>query len=140
MCGRCTAPESTRKKNGGKKERQRSAVARFSTPRPLFFTRNPYTSMLVGLSQQTTPMTTRLKFHGELRGLGHIFSLTHSLFLSRARNGPSLYDPSLRRDCSRSSGCRPLYPTPVTRLLSNGPANPSSLSGDWYATAATPAF
>lgn len=90
-------------------------------PSVLFFffpRRNPYTSMLVGLSQQTTPMTTRLKFHGLCVGSG-VFSLS--------RNKPSLYDPSLRRDCPRSSSCR--LSDPPSRPTAPPPPRPCRVIG-----------
>lgn len=104
--------------------------------------------MLVGLSQQTTPMTTRLKFHGKLHELECALSLALSFSLP-------LFLPSLTLSLSLSPNRfymiplspwlapivrLPFHSIPVARLSSHGSATPSSLSGDWYATAATPAF
>lgn len=74
-CGRCTIPKKKRiKKKNGYVRRRHSFL-----PFALFFPRNPYMSMLVGLSQQTTPMTTRLKFHGKLHELECVLALFLSL-------------------------------------------------------------
>jgi len=129
-CGRCTVLSRRRGGGGvggrgGERERgekgktvekrkgnvrQRGTVSR--SPSSLFFSfrlsfplprpppKSVYTSMLVGLSQQTTPMTTRLKFHGMLREFGHIslspsfplsLSLSLSLSVSRALATTRLY-------------------------------------------------
>lgn len=66
--------------------------------------------VLAGLSQQTTPMTTRLKFHGKLHGL------ERSLILSLLQQTISIWSLSLRVLTGSRSSRLPLYPIPVARL------------------------
>jgi len=99
------------------------------------FFRNSYMPMLAGLSQQTTPMTTRLKFHGKLHGLERslIFSLSLPLSLSLSlslEQTISIWSLSLRVPTGSRSSRLPLYPIPVARL-SHPPHPPPLIPVGW---------
>jgi len=61
--------------------------------------------MLVGLSQQTTPMTTRLKFHGKLHELECALSLYLYLSLSLFLSLPPSLSLSLSLSLSTNRFC-----------------------------------